>query len=49
MRVSNKQEFSLEGLRERMLADIQDATREIVDSREQRPEVQSEAEKEVKS
>jgi len=39
----------LEGLRERKLADIQDETREIADSREQRPEIQSEAEKEVKS
>ena len=39
----------LEELRERKLADIQDETREIVDSREQRPEVQSEAEKEVKT
>ena len=39
----------LEGFRERKLADIQDETREMVDSREVRPEAQSEAEKEVKS
>ena len=39
----------LEGFRDRKLADIQDETRQIVDSREQRPEAQSEAENEVKS
>ena len=48
-RDSNKQEFSFRRVKERKLADIQDETREIVGSRQQRPEAQSEAEKEVKS
>ena len=39
----------LEGLNDRKLANIQDKTREIVVSRELRPEGQSEAEKEVDS
>ena len=38
MRVSISKNSVLEGLRERKLADIQEETREIVDSRELRPE-----------
>ena len=37
----------LEGFRDRKLADIQDDTRDIVDSREDRPEEESDAENEV--
>ena len=39
----------LEGFRERKLADIQEETAEIVDSRADRPETESAAEKDVKS
>jgi hypothetical protein len=39
----------LDGFRDRKLADIQEETNEIVDSSEERPEEQSDAEKEVKS
>ena len=41
MSVSNEHEFGLEGLNDRKLADIQEETREIVVSRELRPEVPS--------
>jgi hypothetical protein len=37
------------GFRARKLEDIQEETEEIVDSRAERPEEESEAEKEVKS
>ena len=43
----SKRNSVLEGFRDRKLADIQEETRDIIDSREDKPEGESVAEKEV--